>query len=114
MKSPEEETAAISSTGRGLRESLRLRRLLNMLRNMWRNYPTAKVLRTSRGVFGVLLDERHSISVFVNGNWRDEELRDCLALFAMWCVVDRQGLLPNIPHLGSHRRTSSDSSHCVG
>ena len=50
MKSPEEETAANIKYGTRIEESLLiLRRLLNMLRNMWRNYPTAKVLRTFSG-----------------------------------------------------------------
>ena len=100
MKSLAEVIDATLSTGRGLSGSLALRKLVNMLRNMQRSYPRARLLQTSRGVCGVLLDESTSISVFVNGSWSDQDLRDCFALFATWCVVDREGLIPSTPQRG--------------
>ncbi len=95
MRSLAEVTDAALGTARGLSGSLALKKLVNMLRNMQRSYPTAQVLRTSRGVFGVSLDAQRSINVFVNGSWSDQDLRDCFSLFATWCVVDREGLTPS-------------------
>ena len=62
-------------------------KLSRMLRSMLRRYPLARPAIT-RDVFGVSLDAQTYMRVSYRGNWTAEDMRDCLALFATWCVAD--------------------------
>jgi len=65
----------------------RKNKLCRMLRNTLRNYPRAKLLH-GRGGFGASLDAQKSIYIRFVGQLTNEDLRDLLALFATWLVVD--------------------------
>ncbi len=69
------------------KDAKRLSRLVHMLRNTLRNFPMAK-LHHGKDVFGALLGDGCSISIHWTGNLSNEDLRDLLALFATWLVVD--------------------------
>lgn len=69
------------------RSATPLNKLCRMLRNTLRSYPKAKLLH-GRGGFGASLDASSMIYIRYNGRWTAEDLRDCLALFATWLVVD--------------------------
>jgi len=75
------------------RESQRLVKLSRMLRSMSRSYPRSFLRRTSAG-FGVSLGDYGSLDIVVSGSLTPEAMRDCLALFATWLVVDPAALLP--------------------
>ncbi len=62
-------------------------KLSRMLRSMLRRFPRARLL-TPQGAFGVLLDDNIYMQVSFTGRWTAEDMRDCLALFATWCVAD--------------------------
>lgn len=62
-------------------------KLCRMLRSMLRRYPQAKLCITQDG-FGVLLDANTCMQVSYTGRWTESDMRDCLALFATWCVAD--------------------------
>jgi hypothetical protein len=99
-KRSEPETKAIWRPVRKLEESLASRKLLAMLQNTRRSYPTMKLL-TRKGAFGAFTDEGTYLYVNFSGNLTDTEKRDLLALFATWLVADPDALLPpNIPRDG--------------
>lgn len=54
---------------------------------MLRRFPQAH-LATTRDDFGVWLDGQTWMRVSYRGNWTAADMRDCLALFATWCVAD--------------------------
>jgi hypothetical protein len=66
-------------------------KLVAMLRNTLRNYPLARLHR-GRDVFGVSLGADTWIRIRWSGRLTDTELRDLLALFATWLVVDPEAL----------------------
>lgn len=67
-------------------------KLSRMLLNTLRNYPRAKLIHHPGG-FGVLLDETSYLLVSVNGSLNAETIRDLLALFATWLVVNGSDLV---------------------
>lgn len=62
-------------------------KLCRMLRNMLRNWPQAR-LWTMQDGFGVSLDAQTYMRVSFSGRWNEEDMRDCLALFATWLVAE--------------------------
>jgi hypothetical protein len=89
-------------------------KLSRMLRSMLRRYPRAHLLNT-RDVFGVSLDEHTYMQVSYIGNWTPEVMRDCLALFATWCVADPVRLMrPGEPLVGVSRTVMLESGQYVG
>lgn len=62
-------------------------KLSRMLRSMLRSYPRAH-LYTTKDAFGVWLDAETHMRISYSGHWTDAGMRDCLALFATWCVAD--------------------------
>lgn len=62
-------------------------KLCRMLRSTLRRFPRAHLLNT-QAAFGVALDETRYMQVSYSGHWSAEDMRDCLALFATWCVAD--------------------------
>jgi hypothetical protein len=75
-----------------LRESTARAKLVTMLRNTLRNYPSARLWRF-RGGFGVSLDGHTYLRVSYAGAWTPEDMRDLLALLATWCVADPQRIM---------------------
>lgn len=69
-----------------------LAKLIRMLQSMLRRYPRARLMTTRDG-FGVALDEQTSMTLSFSGHWTEADMRDCLALFATWCVADGARLL---------------------
>lgn len=69
------------------REAQRLNKLCRMLRNTLRSYPAAKLLH-GMGGFGVSLEDGTSIWIRWSGRLAPMDLRDLLALFAIWLTVD--------------------------
>jgi hypothetical protein len=67
-------------------------RLIRMLRSTLRRYPRAK-LQATRGGFGVSLDEFTILRVCWDGPLSAADIRDLLALFAVWLVADPEVLL---------------------
>jgi hypothetical protein len=67
-------------------------KLVRMLRSMLRSWPQARLIHTSGG-FGALLDDRTYIQIAYSGHWTAEDMRDLLALFAIWLVADPDRLL---------------------
>lgn len=63
-----------------------------MLQSTARRFPLAR-LGTTLGGFGVSLDAQTSMRVSYSGRWTPEDMRDCLALFAVWLVADPDALL---------------------
>lgn len=74
--------------GRSATAALRRNVLTRMLRNMLQRWPAARLQSNSQGDFGVLLDGQTSLHVSIVGRLTDAEVRDLLALFANWVVVD--------------------------
>lgn len=74
------------------KEAQRLDKLCRMFRNTLRSYPQAKFLH-GMGGFGVLLDDGISVWIRFSGDLPALDLRDCLALFATWLVVDPERLV---------------------
>ena len=66
-------------------------KLCRMLRNTLRSFPTAKLLH-GKGGFGASLDDGRLIYIRWTGDLSDADLRDLLALFATWLVVDPERL----------------------
>jgi hypothetical protein len=74
-----------------------LAKLARMLRSMSRRWPKTSLIRTTGG-FGVRLADGRSLRIRTNGEWTNEDIRDCLVLFATWLVADPAGLrLADIP-----------------
>jgi hypothetical protein len=69
-------------------------KLVAMLRNTLRNYPLARLHR-GKGAFGASLGDNTWIRIRWSGSLTDTELRDLLALFATWLVVDPEALHEN-------------------
>jgi hypothetical protein len=69
-------------------------KLVAMLRNTLRSYPLARLHR-GRDAFGASLGEDTWIRIRWSGHLTDTELRDLLALFATWLVVDPGALHEN-------------------
>jgi len=78
--------------GRKLLAATQRQRLRVMLQNMSRRFPETTLQRFTGGDFGVSLADGRFLRILTSGDWSDEELRDFFALFALWCVVDREGL----------------------
>lgn len=70
-----------------LGESISLRKLLRMLQSMSRRYPNAKLHR-KRGAIGVYLGDDSFLSIRWSGELTSEDMRDLLALYAVWFAVD--------------------------
>lgn len=70
-----------------LSDAIQVAKLLRMLRSMSRRFPQAKLARHLDG-FGVSLGGGKWLQIRCNGDWTDEDLRDFLALYATWLVVD--------------------------
>lgn len=68
-------------------ESKALGKLVRMLRSMSRRLPNT-FLRSTTGVFGVWSEGNGYLQVVFNGRWTNEDLRDCLVLFATLLAVD--------------------------
>jgi hypothetical protein len=79
-----------------LLEHTRLQKLVAMLRNTSRNFPATRLIHTQGG-FGVLLEDGRCLRVIYSGEWSAEDMRDFLALFATYCVVDFDALLSGYP-----------------
>jgi hypothetical protein len=75
-----------------------LGKLCRMLQNMLRRYPQARLWTTKDG-FGVSLDAATYVVVSYSGNWSDEAMRDCHALFATWYVAAPAALRMEGRHL---------------
>lgn len=69
-------------------------RLVRMLRNTLQSYPLARLHR-GKDAFGASLGEDTWIRIRWSGRLTDTELRDLLALFATWLVVDPEALREN-------------------
>jgi hypothetical protein len=67
-------------------------KLLRMLRSTARKYPQGRLWST-RGGFGVSLGETEWLKLSYSGRWTPQDMRDLLALFVVWLVVDPQRLL---------------------
>lgn len=81
-----------SAQGRKSKDVERLERLCRMLRSTSQNYPQAKLLH-GMGGFGASLGEGISIWIRWSGQLAPLDLRDLLALFATWLVVDPERLV---------------------
>lgn len=75
-----------------LSDAVQVAKLLRMLRSMSRKYPQGKLARHLDG-FGVSLGGGKWLRLRSNGDWTAEDLRDFLALFAVWLVVDAEYLM---------------------
>ena len=99
----------ISAQAHKSNESTPLVKLSRMLRSMLRRYPRAHLLNT-RAAFGVSLDENRSMQVSYIGPWSAEDMRDCLALFATWCVADpRRLMVDGVPLAGVSQTVLAES-----
>lgn len=83
MRSSRVEIGDTSVRGRRLLASVRIARLLRMLRSTWARWPRAK-LEWHPGGIGVSLDDRRFLSIVPVGDWNAEDLSDWLALFVVW------------------------------
>jgi hypothetical protein len=91
-----------------------LDKLCRMLRSTLRRYPRAHLLNTV-GAFGASLDAQTFVQVSYSGNWTADNMRDCLALFAVWLVADPQRLLtPGVPLAGVLQKVQADSEQFSG
>lgn len=77
---------------RKLPDASPLAKLCRMLQSMSRRFPQGRLSRQSGG-FGVSLDASTSMLVSFTGRWTAEDMRDCLALFATWCVADPERIM---------------------
>ena len=75
-----------------------LEKLCRMLQNTLRKYPRAHLLNTV-AAFGVSLDDATYMQVSYSGRWTAEDMRDCLALFATWLVVEPNRMFAPGTHL---------------
>jgi hypothetical protein len=75
-----------------LSDAIQLGKLTRMLQSIVRRYPQTRLQVTSEG-FGVLLEGGTWMRVSYAGRWTPMALRDFLALFAAWLVVDEQRIL---------------------
>lgn len=69
-----------------------LSRLSRMLRSMSRRWPQTSLVSTS-DAFGVRLQDGRFLLIQRSGNWTAQDMRDWLALFAIWLVADADRLL---------------------
>jgi hypothetical protein len=91
-------------------DAIQLAKLCRMLRSTLRKYPRAHLLNTV-AAFGVSLDEQTYAQVSYSGHWSEADMRDCLALFATWLVVDPARLLtPGAPLAGVLRTVELESA----
>lgn len=90
-------------------------KLVRMLQNTLRSYPRAR-LRVGRGAFGASLDADTWIQIHTSGNLTATEVRDLLALFATWCVVDPGRIMHAFPDVldGHSAMELAESSHYFG
>jgi len=70
-----------------------LSKLCRMLASMSRRWPRTSLWSTTEG-FGVSRIDGSYLRIVYNGPWTDEDMRDCLALFAVWLVADPARLRP--------------------
>lgn len=68
-------------------------KLSRMLRSMSRKWPNTSLLSTTEG-FGVRRIDGSYLHIVYSGHWTDEDMRDCLALFATWLVADPARIRP--------------------
>lgn len=87
------ETKITYSLAQRLEESAASKKLLAMLRNTLRRWPTTK-LETRKGEFGAFMGDGTYLRVSYSSDLTDSEKRDLLALFATWLVADPATLLP--------------------
>lgn len=92
MTSSGAETRAISARVRKSKRASPLEALCRMLRNTLRSWPSAKLLHGQAG-FGATLDAGQFVWIRYSGQLSAQDLRDLLALFATWCVVDPERLM---------------------
>lgn len=92
MRSSGAETPSISQSVPMSREATRINKLCRMLRNTLQSFPNARVHRGRDG-FGASLGGGTWIWIRSSGHLNAGQLRDLLALFATWCVVDPGFLL---------------------
>lgn len=85
-------TPATNGQVRKLPDATPLGKLCRMLQSMSRRFPQGRLSRMSDG-FGVSLDDNTSMQVSFTGRWTAEDMRDCLALFATWCVADPERIM---------------------
>lgn len=81
------ETSDTSAPVRRSKDATQRAKLAAMLRSTLQKYPAARLQR-GRGAFGASLGEDRSLRVSFNGALSAADLRDLLALFAVWLVVD--------------------------
>lgn len=97
-----------------LLDATRRQKLVGMLQSMSQRFPNSHVESNTQGDFGVLLGDGRYLGIRSSGHWTDVELRDFFALFALWCVVDREGLT-KAGRLGGVSRTARlESARCSG
>lgn len=90
-------------------ESTALGKLSRMLQSMSRRFPRSYLTGTSGG-FGVRLEDGAFLQVVYSGRWTDADMRDFLALFATWLVVDPERLRqPGTPLAGLSAQDSAES-----
>ena len=85
--------SATSERGRKSSGSSPLGKLSRMLASMSRRWPQTSLLVTWEG-FGVRRIDGSYLHVVSSGRWTNEDMRDCLALFATWLVADPDKLRP--------------------
>jgi hypothetical protein len=97
-----------------LQDAIALAKLCRMLRSMLRRYPQAKQLITQAD-FGASLDATTYIRISYAGRWTAEDMRDWLALFAVWCVARPEDLfVPDLPLAGVLRGAQAESAQLNG
>lgn len=73
-------------------DASRIAKLARMLQNILQKWPMAR-LRVGREGFGASLAEDTWIQIHTSGNLTAEDMRDLLALFAVWCAVDPERVI---------------------
>jgi hypothetical protein len=66
---------------------------------MSRRFPQTRLI-SSADAFGVQLRDGNYLYITSSGSLTDADIRDWLALFARWLVVDPEGLRAEKPYLG--------------
>lgn len=69
------------------KDAIRAAKLSRMSQSISRRFPGTKLERTRDG-FGVLLGGERWLRVRATGSWTNEDMRDCLVLFALWLIAD--------------------------
>lgn len=85
-------TPDTSQQGRKLSDVIQLGKLSRMLQSIVRRFPQTH-LEVIRGGFGASLADGTWMRVSYDGRWTPADMRDFLALFATWLVVDPQRIL---------------------